>query len=379
MGVKVVNFGCRINWFETALIGQVWGSDASRGNTIVFNTCAVTAEAERQCLQAVRKARRENPAAQIVITGCASQINPAFAELGQVVTNQDKRKFFNIENALLSGFADRHRAFVEVQQGCDHGCTYCIVPLVRGRGVSVDPAHIVKQVRGLVDKGFKEVVVSGIDIASYHGGISGLVEKILREVPDLPRLRLSSLDPMGIDDRLVELFASYPALMPHLHLSAQSGDDLVLKRMGRRHTYADVLERAMALRRVRPDLVLGADFITGFPIETDQSFENTLDLVRRADIALLHVFPYSVRPQTRAAKMPQVPVAIRKERAKVLRALGDEKRLALKRGMVGKRASILLESGGRGYTEHYVDVGGLQGYPENSIIDSILTERILGI
>ncbi|MEP5261494.1 MAG: tRNA (N(6)-L-threonylcarbamoyladenosine(37)-C(2))-methylthiotransferase MtaB, partial [Nitratireductor sp.] len=328
---------------------------AGLDNAIVFNTCAVTAEAERQARQAIRKARRENPQARIIVTGCAAQVNPdSFAGMGEVdlvIGNDEKMRAQSWQPALalhtnekvrvndimsvtetaghlVQGLEGRARAFVQVQNGCDHRCTFCIIPYGRGPSRSVPAGEVVAQVRTLVENGYREVVLTGVDMTSYGGdlpgrpGLGSLARRILKLVPELERLRLSSIDSIEADDDLMRLIADEERLMPHLHLSLQAGDDMILKRMKRRHLRDDSIRFCEDVRKARPDIVFGADFITGFPTETDEMFENTMRLVDECGLTWLHVSPFSPRPGTPAAKMPQVARDVAKARADRLRAKG---------------------------------------------------------
>jgi threonylcarbamoyladenosine tRNA methylthiotransferase MtaB len=390
-GVRVVTFGCRLNSFESEVI-RAQAESAGLGETVIVNTCAVTAEAERQARQAIRKTRREAPQARIVVTGCAAQIDPtAFAampEVDHVIGNQEKlaadsyRRLLGPDAArvrvadimgvrdtaghLIAGFHERTRAFVEIQQGCDHRCTFCIIPYGRGNNRSVAIGAVVDQVRRLVEGGVREVVLTGVDITGYGGDLPGkpalgqLVRRLLAQVPELPRLRLSSLDPVEVDEELIGLIGSEPRLMPHLHLSLQAGDDLILKRMKRRHSRADAIEFCAHVRQQRPDIALGADFIAGFPTETDEMAANTLSLVEDCGLAFLHVFPYSARRGTPAARMPQVPGPERKARAATLRAAGEVARQRFLAAQVGTWATVLVErrrdGEAIGHCEHFAPV-----------------------
>lgn len=381
---RVETFGCRLNAFESEVIrGHL--SDAAERPRIVFNTCAVTAEAERQARQAIRRARRDHPEAEIVVTGCAAQIDPerygAMPEVDRVIGNEEKLRAETwntggtprvlvddimsvTETAphLIAGFEGRARAFVQVQQGCDHRCTFCIIPFGRGNSRSVPLGEVVRQARTLVENGYRELVLTGVDITSYGGDLPGrpslgqMARRLLALVPDLPRLRLSSIDPVEIDDDLLALVGNEPRLMPHLHLSVQAGDDLILKRMKRRHLRDDVIRIAERLRALRPDMVLGADIIAGFPTETEERFARSLDLVEEAALIHLHVFPYSARAGTPAARMPQVPAAARKERAARLRATGERMLERHARSLVGARHQVLIEKDSAGLTEHFVSM-----------------------
>ena len=383
--VEVVNFGCRLNAYEGEIIrghAAAAGLDDAPGATIVINTCAVTAEAVRQARQAIRKARRDKPHARILVTGCAAQIDPAsfaaMTEVDQVLGNEEKLRAATyattpriavgdimsvneMQAAPVGSLAGHTRGFLQIQQGCDHRCTFCVIPLGRGNNRSLSSEAIVSQARAMVDQGIGEIVLTGVDIGGYgsdagHPSLGGLVRDLFRQVPDLPRLRLSSIDPVEIDDDLWRLIAEEPRLMPHLHLSLQSGDDLILKRMKRRHSRADAVSVCGRARDLRPDIAFGADLIAGFPTEDEAMFQASLGLVAECGLDFLHVFAYSPRPGTPAARMPQVPGAIRKERAARLRAAGD---LALSRlfsAMSGTTQRVLVEAGGRGHAENFAPV-----------------------
>jgi threonylcarbamoyladenosine tRNA methylthiotransferase MtaB len=397
MAVEIVTFGCRLNAVESEVM-RSRAAEAGLDDAIVVNTCAVTGEAVRQARQAIRKLRRERPQARIVVTGCAAQTEPqtflAMPEVDRTVGNDakfdpavwretarlfDERAGFGLEGEeravvndimavketalhLVDGFEGRARAFVQVQNGCDHRCTFCIIPYGRGNSRSVPMGEVVAQVRRLVEGGYREVVLTGVDITSYGQGLPGepslgkAVKQILKHVPDLPRLRISSIDSVECDTDLLEVIAGEPRLMPHLHLSLQAGDDLVLKRMKRRHLRGDAIRFCEQVRSLRPDIVFGADIIAGFPTETDEMFARSLDLVEACGLTHLHVFPFSPRPGTPAARMPQVSRPVVKERAKRLREKGAA---ALRRRLdaeIGHRRSVLMESEGRGRTEHFIGV-----------------------
>ena len=380
MSVDILTFGCRLNTYESEVMrGHAQGLD----DTVIINTCAVTGEAERQARQAIRRLHRERPDAKIVVTGCAAQIAPdawsALPGVTRVLGNAEKLRpeswtptapsavsdiMAARETAghLVTEFAGRARAFVEVQQGCDHRCTFCIIPFGRGPSRSVPIGAIVEQVRALVASGYNEVVLTGVDLTSYGPDLPGsptlgqMTRRLLALVPELPRLRLSSLDPVEIDDDIWRLIAHEPRLMPHLHLSLQAGADLILKRMKRRHLTVDaaaVIERARALR---PGIAIGADLIAGFPTETDDLFAESLDFVTRMDIPFLHVFPYSPRPGTPAARMPAVPKALRKDRAAALREVGATARRRFFDGLVGTTTVVLAETETAGHSEHFAPV-----------------------
>jgi threonylcarbamoyladenosine tRNA methylthiotransferase MtaB len=397
MSVDVLTFGCRLNIYESEVIRR-HAVAAGLSDVVVVNTCAVTAEAERQARQAIRKARRERPQAHIIVTGCAAQTGPdrfaAMAEVDRVIGNDDKiagdawiaarealarppdfgvgceqkivvNDIMSVNETaahLIEGLDGRSRAYVQVQNGCDHRCTFCIIPFGRGPSRSVPMGEVVAQVRRLADNGYREVVLTGVDLTSYGAGLPGapklgtLVRQILRHVGALARLRLSSLDCVEIDDELLAAFAEEPRLMPHLHLSLQAGDDMILKRMKRRHSRAAAVALCERLARLRPGMVFGADLIAGFPTETEAMFARSLDLVADCGLTYLHVFPYSPRPGTPAARMPQVPREIAKDRARRLREAGAA---ALRRHLdreVGARRLVLTETGDGGRSEHFTPV-----------------------
>ncbi|MBU8540907.1 tRNA (N(6)-L-threonylcarbamoyladenosine(37)-C(2))-methylthiotransferase MtaB [Falsiroseomonas tokyonensis] len=384
MSLRTLNFGCRLNAYETEAMRALAAQAGHGPETLIVNTCAVTAEAEAQARQAIRRAARENPAARIVVTGCAAQIAPdvwaALPGVQRVIGNAQKLRpeawdlsapatpvsdIMQAEAAAplpVTEFAGRARALVQVQQGCDHRCTFCVIPQGRGPSRSVPLGLVVEQVRALVAQGYREVVLTGVDIASYGPDLPGqpclgqMVRRLLALLPELPRLRLSSLDPAGMDNDLWRLLAEEPRLMPHLHLSLQHGADLILKRMKRRHSRAEALALAHRARALRPEVALGADLIAGFPTETEAHFAEMLDLVSEAGLSFLHVFPFSARPNTPAARMPQLPVPLRRERAARLRQAGAEARRALFASRLGRVEQVLLEQGGRGHTEQFAPV-----------------------
>jgi threonylcarbamoyladenosine tRNA methylthiotransferase MtaB len=398
---EILTFGCRLNAYESEVIrGLARGT--ALANAVIVNTCAVTAEAERQARQAIRRARRERPDARIIVTGCGAQIAPAryaaMPEVDQVLGNAEKLRaesyadparlvvgdIFRLKETaphLVEGFEGRARAFVEVQQGCDHRCTFCIIPYGRGNSRSVPAGAVVDQVRRLVGAGYAEVVLTGVDLTSYGADLPGsptlgqLAQRLLKLVPELRRLRLSSLDPAAIDDALWRLLAEETRLMPHIHLSIQAGDDLVLKRMKRRHLRADALAACRRAAALRPGIGLGADLIAGFPTETEEMFRHSLDLVDEAGIAYLHVFPFSPRPKTPAARMPQVPGEVVRERARRLRDAGAAALARSLAGRLGGEAAVLVERSGTGRTEHYAPVRLLGTAQEGAI----LRTRLIGI
>jgi threonylcarbamoyladenosine tRNA methylthiotransferase MtaB len=402
--IELVSFGCRLNAFETEVMR---GHAAAAGlcHAVVINTCAVTAEATRQARQAIRKARRENPEARIVVTGCAAQIDPAgFAampEVDQVLGNEEKlrRETFTrlasgdlprIEVAdimtvtqtaatAVEAVEGRPRAFLQIQQGCDHRCTFCVIPYGRGNNRSLPMGEILTQARRLVEAGVREIVLTGVDIGGYGGDLPSrpplgqMVRRLLRQLPELARLRLSSIDPVEIDEDLWRLIAEEPRLMPHLHLSLQAGDDLILKRMKRRHSRADAIAATTRAQNLRPGIALGADLIAGFPTETEAMFERSLALIEDCGLAFLHVFPYSARAGTPAARMPQLPMALRRERARRLRAEGAAAEARFLARQRGRLEQVLIERPGRGHGESFAEVeteGGLPG--------EILALRITG-
>jgi threonylcarbamoyladenosine tRNA methylthiotransferase MtaB len=392
MGVDVVTFGCRLNAFESKVIRRE-AENAGLADTIVINSCAVTSEAVAQARQSIRRLKRERPEARIVVTGCAAQTQPAMfadmAEVDRVVGNDEKmrgdawrdaRGAFDINSSekiavadimavremaphLLEGFlSGLPRVFVQVQNGCDHRCTFCIIPYGRGNSRSVPMGAVVDQVRALVARGHAEIVLTGVDLTSYGADLPGapklgaLTRQILRHVPGLKRLRISSIDSIEVDRDLLDVIANDQRLMPHLHLSLQSGDDMILKRMKRRHSRADAIDFCARVKRLRPDIAFGADIIAGFPTESEAMFVRSQQLVEECDLTFLHVFPYSPRPGTPAARMPQVRGDVIRERAKRLRETGEaalQRRLAAE---VGSTRQVLIESASQGRTEHFMPV-----------------------
>jgi threonylcarbamoyladenosine tRNA methylthiotransferase MtaB len=398
MSVEVVTFGCRLNAFESEVV-RVEAERAGLTETIVINSCAVTGEAVAQARQSIRRLKRERPSSRIVVTGCAAQTQAEMfaemAEVDRVVGNADKMQSeswrqtraaldslakFGVAAGekiavadimsvgemaphLLEGFQKGlPRVFVQVQNGCDHRCTFCIIPYGRGNSRSVPMGAVVEQVRALVERGHAEIVLTGVDLTSYGADLPGtpklgqLTKQILRHVPELKRLRISSVDSIEVDRDLLDVIAADERLMPHLHLSLQSGDDLILKRMKRRHSRKEAIDFCAQVRRLRPDIALGADIIAGFPTETEEMFARSQDLVEACDLTFLHVFPYSPRPGTPAARMPQVMGPEIRERAKRLRAVGEvamQRRLALE---LGHTRQVLIESATQGRTEHFIPV-----------------------
>ncbi|TYL85202.1 tRNA (N(6)-L-threonylcarbamoyladenosine(37)-C(2))-methylthiotransferase MtaB [Bradyrhizobium rifense] len=408
MAVEVVTFGCRLNAFEAEVIRSK-AEGAGLSDTIVINSCAVTNEAVAQARQSIRKLKRERPEARIVVTGCAAQTQSGMfadmAEVDRVVGNDDKmrsdawrkaRDAFDLGASekiavsdimsvkemaphLIDGFASGlPRVFVQVQNGCDHRCTFCIIPYGRGNSRSVPMGAVVDQVRALTERGHAEIVLTGVDLTSYGADLPGapklgmLTKQILRHVPELKRLRISSIDSIEADSDLLDAIADDARLMPHLHLSLQSGDDMILKRMKRRHSRQDAIHFCDQVRRLRPDIVFGADIIAGFPTETEEMFSRSLDLVEECGLTFLHVFPYSPRPGTPAARMPQVAGPAIKERAKRLRAAGEAALRQRLQAEIGATRDVLIESEGQGRTEHYLPVA-IAGERVGSVVSLRIT------
>tara|TARA_B100001939_G_scaffold244296_1_gene211710 strand:- start:5299 stop:6606 length:1308 start_codon:yes stop_codon:yes gene_type:complete len=414
---EIVTFGCRLNTYESEIMRN-HARAAGLENTIIFNTCAVTAEATRQARQTIRRMKRRNPGAKIVVTGCAAQIDPEqfaqMAEVDRVIGNQEKLAAeswtelwqqspdFGLETTekvtvndimsvretapqLIDGYAERARAFVQVQNGCDHRCTFCIIPYGRGNSRSVPAGEVVRQVRRLVENGYQEVILTGVDITSYGPDLPGrpslgkLCQQILDHVPELKRLRLSSIDSIETDEALFRVITEEERMMPHLHLSLQAGDNMILKRMKRRHSREDSIDFCRRVRAARPDVVFGADLIAGFPTETENMFENSLRLVDDCDLTFLHVFPYSEREGTPAARMPQLPREVRKERAERLRRKGEEHLDRFLKSQIGRTVSILVEkplTAGEsvvGHTEHFAPARLMADLPAGHIAKAVVT------
>jgi len=396
MTIDVVTFGCRLNTYESEVMKK-HAADAGLTDTIIFNTCSVTSQAEKQARQAIRKARRANPDARIVVTGCAAQVRPdqftSMPEVSAVIGNQEKMTAapylsLDTERAqvndimsvketashLVASFDGRARAFIQVQNGCNHRCTFCIIPYGRGNSRSVPMGEIVTQVRTLVESGYNEIVFTGVDVSDYGKDLPGeptlgqMMRRVLAAVPELKRLRLSSIDAVEVDEDLYRLIAEEPRLMPHLHVSLQAGDDMVLKRMKRRHLRHDIIAFCDKVRGLRPDVVFGADIIAGFPTETDEMFANSLRLVDEVGLTYLHVFPYSARPGTPAARMPQVPQPIRKERASKLREAGEQQVKKYLETQVGRELEIVIEQDGKsGHSEGFALVKLARDMPVGSL------------
>ena len=400
-GPEVITFGCRLNIAESEGMRALAGDDP---NLIIVNSCAVTREAVRQARQAIRRAKRARPDARIIVTGCAAQTDPAlFAampEVESVIGNKEKMEAHSFAPApekvrvsdimavretaphLVSSFADHARAFIEVQNGCDHRCTFCIIPYGRGNSRSVPAGAVVERIGALVDEGYNEVVLTGVDVTSYGAdlpgqpGLGSLVERILKNIPALPRLRLSSIDSVEIDERLFALITQEPRVMPHVHLSLQAGDDMILKRMKRRHTRADAIRIVERLLTARPEISIGADIIAGFPTETEAMFANSLALVRECHIVHGHIFPYSPRTGTPAALMPQVDRATIKARAAQLRQASAENRTRWLSRLIGTQQNVLAEGDGTtGHAENFAPVRLSIPHQRGKIV----TTRVIGV
>ena len=406
---KITTLGCRLNAYESEAM-RALAEHASLGDAVIVNTCAVTAEAVRKSRQEIRRLRRENPTSKVIVTGCAAQIDPdSFAQMpevnavignnekmqaatwsamaGDLIGDTEKVKVDDIMSVtetaghLIDGFATRARAYVQVQNGCDHRCTFCIIPFGRGNSRSVPAGVVIDQIKRLVNKGYNEVVLTGVDLTSWGADLPSapklgdLVMRILKLVPDLPRLRISSIDSIEVDENLLTAIATEPRLMPHLHLSLQHGDDLILKRMKRRHLRDDAIAFCETARKLRPNITFGADIIAGFPTETEAHFANSLKLVEECDLTWLHVFPYSSREGTPAAKMPAVKGPEIKLRAAKLRALGSQKVAAHLKAQYGKTHAILMENSSMGRTEQFTEVVFSTPQAEGSIISA----KIIGM
>ena len=401
------NHGCRLNAYETEAMKEL-ATAAGVDNAIVVNTCAVTSEAVRKARQDIRKLRRDHPDAKLIVTGCAAQTEPdTFAKMDEVdvvlgniekmnpatwagmapdligktepVQVDDIMSVTETAGHLIDGFGTRSRAYVQVQNGCDHRCTFCIIPYGRGNSRSVPAGVVVDQIKRLVDTGYNEVVLTGVDLTSWGADLPAtpklgdLVMRILKLVPDLPRLRISSIDSIEVDENLLCAIATEPRLMPHLHLSLQHGDDMILKRMKRRHLRDDAIAFCQEARKLRPDMTYGADIIAGFPTETDAMFANSLALVAECDLTWLHVFPYSPRPGTPAARMPQVNGKVIKERAAALRAAGTAQVNLHLKAQAGKTHHVLMENARMGRTEQFTEVLFNADQPESQIVRAQIT------
>ncbi len=403
--IKILTFGCRLNAYESEVMvskARAAGLSNLDGGVVLVNTCAVTAEAVRQAKQAIRSARKNNPSARIVVSGCAAQIDSesfgVMNEVDLVLGNEEKlhqhnyralpdfgvntpekiraRDIMGVRETVVHMVDDvggRARAFVQVQNGCDHRCTFCVIPFGRGNSRSVLADSVVEQVRRLVENGHAEIVITGVDTTSYGHDLPGkpslgkLVQMILKEVPELPRLRLSSIDSIEVDQPLLRVIENEPRFMPHLHLSIQSGDNLILKRMKRRHTREDTIKFCQKVRKLRPDIVFGADFIAGFPTETEEMFENSLRLIDQCGITYLHVFPFSSRQGTPAARMPQFERFVIKQRASRMRRSGEKAMLAHLESCCGQAANALIERDGFARSEQFTPIEGIVGNPGDII------------
>jgi threonylcarbamoyladenosine tRNA methylthiotransferase MtaB len=408
LGVEVVTFGCRLNAYESEVIRKRAAEDGL-SDAVIFNTCAVTGEAVRQARQAIRKMGRERPGARLIVTGCAAQIDPsafgAMEEIDLVLGNAEKTQagayaiaapdaprvrvndIMSVRETaghLIDGLKERARAYVEVQNGCDHRCTFCIIPFGRGNSRSAPAGEVVEQIRRLTAEGYREVVLTGVDVTSWGSDLPGqptlgqLVARILKLVPHLPRLRLSSIDAAEIDPDLLRCMGEEPRLMPYLHLSLQAGDDMILKRMKRRHSRQQALDLVASVRAVRADVAFGADLIAGFPTETDEMFDNTVALVEQTGLAFLHVFPFSPRPGTPAARMPQLDRGLIKRRAERLRAAGDAALIRHLEAQIGKVLSGLVERAGTARADDFSEIRFEGEADLGQILGQIVPMRITG-
>ena len=404
---EIVTFGCRLNIYESEAIKEQLKSFEDKEDLIVFNTCAVTKEAEKQAIQAIRKAKRDNPHKKIIVTGCAAQLDPkkfaSMPEVDKVLGNQEKFEkenyYLDPENQglkilvndimsvketashIVSSFEGKIRSFVQIQNGCNHRCTFCTIPFARGNSRSVPIAAIVDQAKKLVDNGYKELVLTGVDITDFGLDLPGtptlaeMVQRLLRLVPDLPMLRLSSIDVAEVDPLLLELITDEKRLMPYTHISLQAGDNMILKRMKRRHNREQVIEFCSNVRAKRPEMVFGADIIAGFPTETEEMFDNSLNLISEAGLQLLHVFPFSARNNTPAAKMPQVHHVIRKERAKRLREEGLSELNKFLKLQSGKKVKVIVEQEGLGRSDNFLQVKLPSHYQIGEIVDVTISNH----
>jgi len=397
---NVITFGCRLNSFDSQVIKEKINSKKFK-NIFFINTCAVTKEAEKQAKKKIRKLKRENPKSKIIVTGCSAQINPAnykkMDEVDLILGNEEKFKFEKYLNLLnnnspnivvndimtvketanhfIKGFDKKSRAFIQIQTGCDHRCTFCIIPFGRGNSRSVPVTKICKQIKILLNKGFKEIVLTGVDLTSYGNdlydkpNLGKLVKEILKKVKNLERLRLSSLDAIEIDKNLIDIINHEERLMPHLHLSIQSGDNTILKRMKRRHSREDVINLCNNIKKFRNNIVFGADIIAGFPTETNEMFLNSKKILNECDLTYLHIFPYSNRPDTPASKMPQIPNKIIKERAKILRLEGNKIMQRFLKKQINKKHKVLFESETEGHSENFVPIKILTKHKIGEIVE----------
>jgi threonylcarbamoyladenosine tRNA methylthiotransferase MtaB len=399
---EIITFGCRLNIYESEILKQGVKEHKIK-DTAIFNSCAVTSESVRQVKQSIRKRKREFPNEKIIVTGCAAQIEPeTFANMNEVdlvsgniekrnikniISNEVNQKKIEVQNimetkqslnGLIDGYDNRSRAFVEIQNGCDHRCTFCIIPFGRGNSVSKSVKNIINEINLMIEKGHKEIVLTGVDIASWghdldvKSNLGFLVKKILQGSPNLTRLKLSSMDVIGFDEELLEIIATDKRILPHIHLSLQAGDNMILKRMKRRHSRDDAINLCNSIREKRPEVAFGADLITGFPTETDEMFLNTLNIVDECGLDWLHVFPFSPRPGTPAAKMPQNDKAISKQRAKILREKGEKIKRNHLENLIGKEIEVFIEKNNTGHTNQFAPVKLEENYePGTSIIAHI--------
>ena len=399
---EIITFGCRLNIYESEILKQGVKEHKIK-DTAIFNSCAVTSESVRQVKQSIRKRKREFPNEKIIVTGCAAQIEPeTFANMDEVdlvsgniekrnikniISNKVNQKKIEVQNimetkqslnGLIDGYDNRSRAFVEIQNGCDHRCTFCIIPFGRGNSVSKSVKNIINEINLMIEKGHKEIVLTGVDIASWghdldvKSNLGFLVKKILQGSPNLTRLKLSSMDVIGFDEELLEIIATDKRILPHIHLSLQAGDNMILKRMKRRHSRDDAINLCNSIREKRPEVAFGADLITGFPTETDEMFLNTLNIVDECGLDWLHVFPFSPRPGTPAAKMPQNDKAISKQRAKILLEKGEKIKRNHLENLIGKEIEVFIEKNNTGHTNQFAPVKLEENYePGTSIIAHI--------
>jgi threonylcarbamoyladenosine tRNA methylthiotransferase MtaB len=398
---KIITYGCRLNTFESEVM-RGHAEKAGLQDTVIFNTCAVTSEAERNAKSQIKRIRRQQPDVRIIVSGCAAQITPDvfqnMSEVDLVLGNEEKLELKNylaarlekpmivsdimqvkeIAGHFITGFRSHSRAFIQIQQGCDHRCTFCVIPFGRGNSRSVPINHIVKQIKDLTRNGYSEVIMTGVDISSYGNDLKGkpslgqMIRHVLLLAPDLKRLRLSSLDPAVADEALIDLITNEPRLMPHIHFSVQSGNDLILKRMKRRHNRQDVIKLCKKIKENKRNVVFGADLITGFPTETEEQFNDTMNLIDEAELTYLHVFPYSPRPDTPAAKMPQIDIKTRKYRSAALRKKGEQLKTNYFQKLKGQIVNVLVENKNRGYTETYAPVSLGENHDQGEIISVVI-------
>ncbi len=406
--IKFSTLGCRLNSYETESMRNMAGT-VGLNNAVVINTCAVTQQAVSKSRQEIRRLRRENPNSTLIVTGCAAQIDPmGFSKMGEVdfvLGNSEKMRpeiWSNLASGapveservqvddimsisetashLIDGFGTRSRAYVQIQNGCDHRCTFCTIPFGRGNSRSVPAGVVVEQIKRLVQKGYNEIVLTGVDLTSWgadlpmHPKLGNLITRILRLVPDLNRLRISSIDSIEVDEEFLDAIATEHRLMPHFHLSLQHGDDLILKRMKRRHLREDAILFCEQVRKLRPEVTFGADIIAGFPTESDEHFENSIKLVEECDLTWLHIFPYSKRDGTPAARMPQIDGRIIKSRAELLRSLGKKVRSKHLKEQIGQKHKVLMESSVLGRTEQFAEVLFASPKQEGSIVDATISD-----